>query len=84
MGYRGCVSSRPRQVRWIEEADDPELEERLVQELEARREARREERVRRAQEKRSRRIFLLFAMITLALVVAIGYAVVTIARTHFG
>jgi hypothetical protein len=78
------VSSRPRQVRWIEEADDPELEERLVHELEARREARREERVRRAQEKRSRRIFLLISVVTLALVVAIGYAVVAIARSHFG
>ena len=84
MGYRGGVSSRPRQVRWIEEADDPELEERLVRELEARRDARREERVRRVQEKRARRLFLLFAVVTLALVVAIGYAVVAIARTHFG
>jgi hypothetical protein len=84
MGYRGEVSSRPRQVRWIEEADDPELEERLVKELEARREARREERVRRAQDKRSRRMFLLFSLVTLALVTAIGYAVVAIARAHFG
>ena len=84
MGYGGRVSGRPRQVRWIEEADDPELEERLVRELAARRDARREERVRRVQEKRSRRMFLLFSVVTLALVVAIGYAVVAIARTHFG
>ena len=84
MGYGGGVSGRPRQVRWIEEADDPELEERLVLELAARRDARREERVRRVQEKRSRRMFLLFSVVTLALVVAIGYAVVAIARTHFG
>jgi len=43
-----------------------------------------EERVRRAREKRARRVFLLFSLVTLALVIAIGYAVLAIARTHFG
>ena len=73
-----------RSIRWIEEAEDPELEKRLLVELEQRRQARREDLRRRALEKRSRRLFLLYAVVTLALVVTIGYGVVTISRTIFG
>jgi hypothetical protein len=78
------VGAQRRQVRWIEEAEDPEFEERLLHELEVRRRVRQEERVRKAQERRSRRLFAFFALITLALVITIAYGVVTIARTHFG
>jgi hypothetical protein len=73
-----------RSIRWIEEAEDPELEKRLLVELEQRRQARREDLHRRALEKRSRRLFLLYAVVTLALVVTIGYGVITISRTIFG
>jgi Flp pilus assembly protein TadB len=71
-------------IRWIEEAEDPELERRLLQELEQRRRARHEERHRRALEKRSRRLFALYALVTLALVVTIGYGVLTLSRSVFG
>ena len=73
-----------RSIRWIEEAEDPELERRLIQELEQRRRARHEERNRRALEKRSRRLFALYALVTLALVVTIGYGVLTLSRSVFG
>lgn len=75
---------QPRPIRWVEEADDPELEERLVRELAVRRDARRAERVHRAAERRSRRLFLLFALVTLALVAAISYGAYAIGRGLFG
>jgi Flp pilus assembly protein TadB len=75
---------RQQRIRWIEEAEDPELERRLIQELEQRRRARHEERHRRALEKRSRRLFALYALVTLALVVTIGYGVLTLSRSVFG
>jgi len=73
----------PRRVRWIEEADDPDLEAQLLRELEARRDARHEVRRQREVEKRARRLFWLFSLLVLALVGTIGYGVLTIARTIF-
>jgi hypothetical protein len=73
-----------RSIRWVEEAEDPELERRLIVELEQRRRARQEDRHRRAADKRSRRLFLLYALVTLALVVTIGYGVLTLSRSVLG
>jgi cell division septal protein FtsQ len=77
------ASSQRRAVRWVEGPEDPEFEARLAKELEQRRLARIEERARRRHERRSRRLFILFTIVVLALVGAIGYAVVTILQTQF-
>ena len=74
----------PRRVRWVEEAEDPELEERLQEELERKRLERIADRERRVAEKRSRRLFTLFVLVALALVVVIGYGVLVVMRTQLG
>ena len=77
------ASQRPQQIRWVEEAEDPELEARLVQELEHRRRARREVKQVEAARRRSRRLFRLIVLVMLALVVTIGYGVVVLTRSLF-
>jgi hypothetical protein len=78
------VAQQPRPVRWIEEAEDPELEARLVQELTARSRARREDRERRRRERRSRAGFLFLCALLVALVALIGYGAYAIAHAVFG
>jgi cell division septal protein FtsQ len=78
------VAQQPRPVRWIEEAEDPELEARLVQELGARSRARREERERRRRDRRSRVAFLFLCALLVALVALIGYGAYAIAHAVFG
>jgi hypothetical protein len=75
---------QPRPVRWIEEAEDPELEARLVEELGARSRARREDRERRRRERRSRAGFLFLCALLVALVALIAYGAYAIAHAVFG
>jgi hypothetical protein len=76
------VARRAQQpVHWIEEAQDPELEQQLVREMEARRHARRAAAARKAAERRGRRLFVLFAVVSLGLAGALAYGALQILRS---
>jgi hypothetical protein len=78
------MAPRRAPVRWVEEAEDPELEARLIRELEHRRIARRVEHERRRRERRAGAAFWLVTLVALALAAAIAYGAFEIARALFG
>jgi cell division septal protein FtsQ len=68
----------------VSEAEDPQLERQLQEELAQRRQARIDDRRRRRYEKRETLLFWFFALLLAGLVGLIGYGVVVVARSVLG
>jgi hypothetical protein len=71
-------------AKWVSEAEDPQLERQLQQELAQRRQARIDDRRRRRYEKRETVLFWFFALVLAGLVGLIGYGVVVVTRSVLG
>jgi hypothetical protein len=68
----------------VSEAEDPQLERQLQEELAQRRQARIDDRRRRRYEKRETLLFWFFALFLAGLVGLIGYGVVVVVRSVLG